>query len=225
MPASLAPPGAPDSRGGLTATADAPEHPAPAKGSVPLIGLLVVIAALGYAADQLVKAWVVAELPLNVSQEFVGTLLQLRRTDNPGAAFSLATNATWLLTLIAVAVVVTTIFVARRLRSRAWAVALGLLVGGALGNLTDRFVRAPGGGQGHVVDYLQLPHWPIFNLADVCIVSAAVLICLLAFLGIGVDGTRVGDEDDQDEAADERTATDRAEGPTQQRTPEGEPRA
>nr|WP_279671992.1 signal peptidase II [Flexivirga meconopsidis] len=166
--------------------------------SARLIALLVVVAALGYGADQGTKAWAKSALDPNRSQEFIGTLLQLRLTDNPGAAFSIATNATWLLSVIAIVVIAVTIYFARRLRSKPWACALGLLIGGALGNLTDRFFRPPGGGQGHVVDFLELPHWPIFNVADICVVTAACLIALLAFLGIGIDGKRVDDDKNDD---------------------------
>nr|WP_246242292.1 signal peptidase II [Flexivirga aerilata] len=154
---------------------------------------MVAVAASGYAADQGTKAWAKSALEPDRSREFIGTLLQLRLTDNPGAAFSIATNATWLLTVIAIAVIAVTIYFARRLRSKPWACALGLLIGGALGNLTDRFFRPPGGGRGHVVDFLELPHWPIFNVADICVVTAACLIALLAFLGIGIDGKRADD--------------------------------
>jgi len=82
------------------------------------------------------------------------------------------------------------LFTSRRLGSRGWALALGLLLGGSLGNLTDRLLRAPGPGLGEVVDFLQLPNFPIFNIGDSAIVTAACLIGLLAFRGIGVDGTR-----------------------------------
>lgn len=164
-----------------------------------LIAVLIGIAVVTYAIDQLSKAWVVANLQMGEPHPIVGEFFQLRRAANPGAAFSIATNATWLLTIIAIVVIGCTIWAARKLRSRGWAAALGLLIGGALGNLTDRFFRAPGGGKGHVVDMFQLPNWPIFNVADVWIVSAAVLICLLAFRGIGIDGTRVSD-DKADEA-------------------------
>jgi len=78
----------------------------------------------------------------------------------------------------------------RRLRSTPWAVALGLVLGGAVGNLMDRLFRAPGPGRGHVVDFLELPHWPVFNLADSAIVSSAVLMVALTGLGISYDGTR-----------------------------------
>jgi signal peptidase II len=121
--------------------------------------------------------------------------LQLVR--NPGAAFSLATGYTWLLTIVAIAVVVVIVRVARRLRSTGWAVALGLVLGGALGNLTDRLFRSPGPLQGHVVDVVSLfatdgRVWPVFNLADSCIVSGGVLLVLLALTGRELDGTRSG---------------------------------
>lgn len=192
----------PDVQGaaGAALTSEEPadhQHPAPTsqkRPSAQLIALLVGVAATGYALDQATKAWAQAALDPARPKHLVGSLLQLRLTHNPGAAFSIATNATWVLTIIAAAVIVATIFIARRLRSKPWACALGLLIGGALGNLTDRFVRAPGGGKGHVVDFLELPHWPIFNIADCCVVSAACLIALLAFLGIGIDGRRASAE-------------------------------
>ncbi|WP_207948178.1 signal peptidase II [Metallococcus carri] len=159
------------------------------------LALLAGVLVLGYAADQLVKAWAVAALEPGQPRELIGSVLRLHLTRNPGAAFSIATNATWVLTIIAIVVIGATLYVARRLRSRAWACALGLLLAGALGNLTDRFFRAPGGGKGHVVDMLELPNWPIFNVADICVVTAACLIALLAFRGIGVDGTRASGDD------------------------------
>jgi len=79
---------------------------------------------------------------------------------------------------------------ARNLRSIGWAITLGMLLGGAAGNLLDRIFRAPGPFQGHVVDWIELPHWPVFNLADSCIVCAGVLVALLALRGIRLDGTR-----------------------------------
>ena len=83
------------------------------------------------------------------------------------------------------------LWVSRRLGSALWAVALGLLLAGVAGNLTDRLFREPGPMRGHVVDFLRFPHWPIFNVADVCINVAAVLIVVQALRGIGVDGRRV----------------------------------
>ena len=151
----------------------------------------MLVAVIGYALDQSTKAWAVSALTPGEPKELVGSLLRLRLTFNPGAAFSIATNATWVLTIIATAVIAFTIFSARKLRSRVWALGLGLLIGGALGNLTDRFLREPSFAKGHVVDFLELPHWPIFNVADICVVSAACLIALLSIRGIGLDGSRL----------------------------------
>lgn len=156
------------------------------------IGLLIAIAVVGYSLDQVTKWWAANALEPAQPREVLGGLLRFHLTFNPGAAFSIGTNATWVLTLIACAVIVATVFFARRLHSRGWALGLGLLIGGALGNLTDRFVRSPGAGRGHVVDFLELPHWPIFNVADICVVTAACLIALLSIRGIGIDGSRAG---------------------------------
>ena len=101
-----------------------------------------------------------------------------------------APGLTVLLTAIALVVVVVVVRLSGRVRSAGWACALGLLLGGALGNLTDRLLREPAPFRGHVVDFLRLPHWPVFNLADSCIVAAALLIALLSVRGIGLDGTR-----------------------------------
>ncbi|HET8601871.1 MAG TPA: signal peptidase II [Segeticoccus sp.] len=151
------------------------------------------MAVVVYALDRATKAWAVGHLTPGQPQDLVGSVLRLNLINNPGAAFSMATSATWLLTLIAVGVVVAILYTVRRLHSWGWAWALGLLLGGACGNLTDRMIRPPGPGRGHVVDFLQLPHWPIFNVADSSIVCAAVLIVLLALRGIGVDGRRSAD--------------------------------
>jgi len=156
--------------------------------------VLVVVAVPVYLADQLTKAWVSANLQPDQPRNLIGSMLQLNLTHNAGAAFSIGTGATWVLTAVACAVVVFVIFTARRLGSRGWALALGLLLGGSLGNLTDRMFRAPGPGRGHVVDFLQLPHYPIFNIADSAIVSAAALIAVLAFRGIGIEGRPAGPE-------------------------------
>jgi len=158
--------------------------------------LFVALAAVAvpvYIADQLTKAWVSANLEPDQPRDLLGPVLRLNLTHNSGAAFSLGTGMTPFLTAIAGVVVVVIMLAARRLGSRVWAMALGLLLGGALGNLTDRMFRPPGPGRGRVVDFFQLPHFPIFNIADSAIVSAAVLIGLLAFRGISVNGTRAPD--------------------------------
>lgn len=152
--------------------------------------VLVVVAVLAYASDQASKLVALDLLADGRSRPLLGDFLRLKLIGNPGAALSLGASNTWVMTVIAAVVLVAIIFVARNLGSRAWAVALGALLGSALGNLTDRFVRPPGGGQGHVVDFLDYNGWFIGNVADIWIVAAAVLIVLLAILGIGVDGRR-----------------------------------
>ncbi len=140
--------------------------------------------------DQTTKALAVAQLTEGQPRDLLGSALRLHLIRNAGAAFSTATGMTWVLTVIALAVVVVVLRVARRLGSRIWALTLGLLLGGALGNLTDRLFRAPGVARGHVVDFLEFPHWPIWNLADASIVTAGVLVVLLTLRGVGLEGDR-----------------------------------
>lgn len=163
----------------------------------PRVRLLALIAVLVLAADILTKVVGVALLAGSRPVELLGGAVYLQLVRNPGAAFSLATGYTWVLTLIAIAVVVVIVRIARRLRSAGWAVALGLVLGGALGNLTDRLFRAPGPLRGHVVDMVSLfapdgARWPVFNLADSSIVTGGVLLVLLALLGRELDGSRRG---------------------------------
>lgn len=153
------------------------------------VGILAAVAAAVLGLDLLGKTLAVAYLSGGGQVRLLDGLLVLRLVRNPGAAFGLGTGVTVVFTLVAVAVVVVILRTARRLRSRAWAVALGLLLGGALGNLTDRVFRSPGPLRGHVVDYLELPRWPVFNLADSAIVTAALLMVLLSVRGRQLDGT------------------------------------
>lgn len=118
--------------------------------------------------------------------------MTLRLIRNPGAAFSLGQQYTPVFAALALLVVV---FVVARLAPKVghagWAAALGLLCAGVAGNLADRLFRTPGPGRGHVVDFLQLPYWPIFNVADLCITAAAVMIVVLTMVcGVGLDGQR-----------------------------------
>jgi signal peptidase II len=163
---------------------------------VGLTATVAICSALVVAVDQGSKAWAVDRLTGRPPIEVLDGVLQFNLTRNPGAAFSLSTGTTWVFTLIACLVAVVIVRSTRRLGSRAWALALGLLLGGALGNLLDRFFRAPGFARGHVVDfieYLKFPFidFPIFNVADSCIVVAAVLITALGVRGIGLDGRRL----------------------------------
>ena len=154
------------------------------------VGLLLAVAAFVLAADVISKAIVVARMPDHQPIRLLGGLLTITLTRNGGAAFSIGTSMTIVFTAIAVGVIVYILRTARNLRSIGWAVTLGLLLGGATGNLLDRIFRAPGAFQGHVVDWIELPHWPVFNLADSSIVCAGVLVVLLALGGIRLDGTR-----------------------------------
>lgn len=158
------------------------------------IRLLAVVAALAFVSDLVSKVLVAANLgsghrPIRV----LFGVVYLVQTRNSGAAFSVGTGATIILTGVALTVVVVILRTARKMRSAGWAVALGLILGGALGNLIDRIFRDPGFGRGHVVDWISLfsddGHvWPIFNLADSAIVCGAVLTAILAVRGIELDG-------------------------------------
>jgi len=153
--------------------------------------VLLLCVGLGVLAlDLTTKLLAVRELSDREPVELLGGLLTLRLVRNPGAAFGMAQGLTVVLTLIAVGVAVVILRMARRLQSVWWAVALGLVLGGALGNLVDRVFRAPAPGRGHVVDFLELPRWPVFNVADSAIVCAAVLMVLLSARGIPHDEVR-----------------------------------
>jgi signal peptidase II len=148
------------------------------------------VAAAVFVADLVSKTVVVATLSDRAPLRLLGGLLTLRELRNSGAAFSIGTSVTVVFTLIALGVIVAIARTARRLRSIPWAVTLGLLLGGAAGNLGDRLLRSPGFLRGHVVDWIELPHWPVFNVADSCIVCGGVLAVLLAARGIPIDGRR-----------------------------------
>jgi signal peptidase II len=141
-------------------------------------------------ADVATKLLVVAHLEGKQPIEVLGGIVTFTVSRNAGAAFSFAEGATVVFTLIAVTVVVVIARTLPRLRSNAWAVTLGLLVGGATGNLVDRLLRAPGVGRGAVVDFISVPHFASFNLADSAITVGAALAVLLSLRGIEVDGTR-----------------------------------
>ncbi|MDO5740620.1 MAG: signal peptidase II [Ornithinimicrobium sp.] len=144
------------------------------------------------ALDQVTKAWAERSLTQGEPIAVVGDLLRLHLTYNSGAAFSLGTGFTPVLTVVASIISIIVIWQAIKVRSLPWAIALGLLLGGATGNLVDRYFRAPSPGMGHVVDFLRLPNFPIFNVADIGVTTAACLIALLALRGFHPDGTRDG---------------------------------
>ena len=154
------------------------------------VGLLFGVAAAVFVVDVVTKIVVVATLTPYHQVNVIGTLLSLDLVRNSGAAFSFGPGITIVFTLIAVSVIFFIVRTSRRLHSMAWAVTLGLLLGGAAGNLTDRVLRSPGVFRGEVVDWIQLPHWPVFNVADSCIVCGGFLAVVLAARGIRLDGSR-----------------------------------
>jgi signal peptidase II len=143
-----------------------------------------------YAFDQLTKVWVTATMTEGERIPVLPPLLHWYYIRNSGAAFSIGENVTWVFTIVMASVAIAILLQLRKVGSAWWALALGLLLGGALGNLTDRLFRAPSFAMGHVVDFIQLPNFAIFNIADSAVVSSVVLICLLTLLGIGLDGSR-----------------------------------
>lgn len=153
--------------------------------------LLIAIAAVILLFDLVTKIVVVHYVKPGNPIAIVGDVVTLRLVRNPGAAFSMATGMTWLLTVVAVAVVIGVIKIGRTLRSPWWALGLGLVLGGALGNLIDRFFRAPGPFQGHVVDFVSVGWWPVFNVADSSIVCGAILLVVLSLFGFEPNGERV----------------------------------
>lgn len=153
------------------------------------IAVLFAVAAFAYALDLISKMLVVARLEGHAPIRLVGDLLELHAIRNPGAAFGFGAAFTIIFTLIAAAVIVVIIRLARKLYSFPWAIALGLLLGGALGNLTDRIFRAPGIFEGEVVDFIAPRGFAVFNLADSAIVCGGILIVLLSFRGLDPDGT------------------------------------
>ena len=166
------------------------ERPGAPAGRRVLVVALLATAGVVLALDQLAKAWAVRALGNGRSIEVVGELVQLRLFRNPGAAFSFATGSTWIFTVVATVASIAIVRASRRLGSPLWALALGLLLGGALGNLIDRLFREPGFPQGHVVDFIDLPRLFVFNVADASITGAAALIALLSWRGVRVGGSR-----------------------------------
>ncbi|WP_405151674.1 signal peptidase II [Sphaerisporangium sp. NBC_01403] len=197
----------------LNASPETTDGPEPLRAK--RIGALAVIAVLIYVLDLASKTLVVKFLEGGEPVRVIGDLLQLRVIRNSGAAFSIGTGMTIIFTVIATGVVVAILRTARQLRSVPWAITLGLLLGGALGNLTDRVFRYPAPFQGHVVDWIEVfpvTHFPVFNIADSSIVCGGILAVFLAWRGHQIDGSRLvgeqaGRQDgqaEQGEQGDER---------------------
>jgi signal peptidase II len=164
----------------------------PARVGITALLLLVGVAITVYGVDQASKQFVVTTLAEGEVVPVLGNVLQWQFVRNPGAAFSIASGMTWIFTILAAGVITFIIWFARRIRSIAWALVFGLLLGGVLGNLTDRLFREPGFGIGHVIDFISTP-WlipAIYNVADIAIVSSMVLFMILTIRGVGLDGSR-----------------------------------
>ncbi len=164
--------------------------------------IIAFLAVLVLAADQFTKHLALENLPYEQPVPVIGDFLVFYLVKNPGAAFSLGEGVTWVFTIALAAVAVTIVWLAAtRVKSRLWAVALGLLLGGVLGNLTDRVLREPGFPVGHVIDFINTP-WmmpAIYNVADIFIVTMMISVALLVLIGLHLDGTRevrAGKEDD-----------------------------
>lgn len=157
------------------------------------------IAVVVVAVDQSSKFWAEQTLTLGERTPLLGDALGIQLVYNPGAAFSLGADVTWVFTILAGVGVVVTAWFAWRVRSRAWALCLGLLLGGAVTHFLDRLLRAPAFGQGHVVDFIAYFDWFIGNVADIAIFGGAVLLLALVALGftlrpVGTDETRGAEE-------------------------------
>jgi signal peptidase II len=176
---------APAERSGADGTGAPAEQP---KGSR-RIAVLFTVAILAYGLDLVSKMLVVAKLEHHAPIRVVGDWLKFEAIRNAGAAFGFGEAFTVIFTVIAAAVIVVIARLARKLYSLPWAIALGLLLGGALGNLTDRIFRSPGVFEGAVVDFIAPKHFAVFNLADSAIVCGGILIVLLSFRGLDPDGT------------------------------------
>lgn len=164
--------------------------------------VLVVAAVVALLLDLVSKITVVAVMTPGEPVPWLGDWGRFLLVRNPGAAFSMATGMTWVLTVVALVVVIGIIRYGRRLTSMWWALGLGLVLGGALGNLVDRFFRAPGPMRGYVVDFLSFGGFPVFNLADSAITVGAVLLVALTVFGVEptitpapVDGAGAAGED------------------------------
>lgn len=157
-----------------------------ATGSTQRRGLVwvVLIGAAVITVDQATKWWAQQTLAGQPPVEVIGTFLRLTFTRNPGGAFSIGTQYTWLFTIVASCVALAILYYSRKVTSALWLVALGILLGGALGNFVDRLTQPPAFGQGHVVDWIALPNYPVFNVADMAVVTAAISIVALSLFGV-----------------------------------------
>ncbi len=189
-----------------TGTGTSQQAPGPAVGRIGHRRLVLFggVALTAYVVDQVTKQLAATHLQGQVAKPLVGDLLQLVLVRNPGAAFSTGTGVTPVFTVLSALATVVVIWFGLRARSPLWAVGLGFLLAGVVGNLSDRIVRSPGPFRGHVVDFLMLPNWPVFNVADICINVAAVVIVVQALRGVRLDGRRERDLEEDPMQAPEK---------------------
>ena len=160
-----------------------------------MLVLVGALAAVILIVDQLTKNWAVANLPELDPQPYLGEVLQLTLLYNSGAAWGMGAEITPVVTCLQIAIVIGVIvFAIRSVRSAWYALALGLIMGGALGNIHDRLLRDPSPFHGAVVDFLELPHWPVFNVADMGVVGGALLVVALGLFGLDADPARAEQE-------------------------------
>lgn len=151
--------------------------------------LFIVIALVLLTLDQFTKNLAIATLTLGIDYPVLGDVLTWRLVYNDSAAFSLGFGQTWILAVIAAAATLATIWYSRKITSRSWAIMAGIFLAGVVGNLVDRLIREPSFGNGHVVDFIKIPlNFPVFNLADIFIVSMAILTVIRVFRGEDLGG-------------------------------------
>ncbi|WP_144628733.1 signal peptidase II [Arthrobacter woluwensis] len=170
-----------------------------------VIGLFAAAAVFAYALDQLSKFWVSTTMEEGERIAVLPPVLHWYYIRNSGAAFSIGEDFTWVFTIIMACVSIAVLVFIRRVGSLWWGLALGFLLGGALGNLTDRLFRPPSFGMGHVVDFIQLPNFAIFNIADSAVVCAVSIIVILTLRGIGADGRRLSSGTSDEDAEGDRS--------------------
>ncbi|MGA5540499.1 signal peptidase II [Mycobacterium sp. NPDC051198] len=188
------------------ATGDAKPSPVTAAPPRRRLRLLLTVAAVVLFIDVVTKVLAVRLLTPGQPVSIIGDTVTWTLVRNSGAAFSMATGYTWVLTLIATGVVIGIVWMGRRLVSPWWAIGLGMILGGATGNLIDRFFRAPGPLRGHVVDFFSVGWWPVFNVADPAVVGGAILLVALSLFGFDFDTVGRRRLNDDDKAADDDQA-------------------
>lgn len=177
-----------------------------------VLAVVGVLAAVILVVDQVTKNWAEATLPELDPQPFLGEFVQLTLLYNTGAAWGMGAEITPVVTCLQIAIVIGVIvFAIRSVRSPWYALALGLIMGGALGNIHDRLLRAPGPFHGAVVDFLELPNWPVFNIADMGVVGGAILVIALGLFGLDADPARAEQEREQAAAEQKRAQAEQDE--------------